>query len=495
MSRDRSAWSAVATLIRFECRWQSRDFFAWLAAAVLFWLALGFASTGVVALVGDLGRTPRNAPWAIAHAMAGVTAFGQVITAITAATTVLRDVVARTQALVLTTGVAWRHYLGGRFLGTLTVLLVIYLSLPVGLLLGDAIAAWRGDPQRVAFSAASYVAPLLGLVLPNVIVVAAIFFCIGALAGGFGSVLTTGLALVACWQFGMGLVARGAAWGALVDPFGSAALLGATATWTAAERVSAHVPLGGWLLVNRALWLSLALIALSATLRWWRPALPLTAQRGTSRSRTRADTPATAMRPLRGASAAAVWCAEWRFGWHWVTREPGFAILLLLAVLNATAQAWPVSADPSALLRALEFHGRLFAILIATIYAGELLWRDHDVGAALVLSALPAAPRVRLDGRAVGVLCGLLLLPVALWLLAVLLPLWRGAAPVPRCAAQWLLGVATAQFIVLFVLSVIVHRVLRHKTVAHLLLISAWIVAIALGADALARPWTQWGHC
>jgi hypothetical protein len=190
-----------------------------------------------------------------------------------------------------------------------------------------------------------------------------------------------------------------------------------------------------------------------------------------------------------------VWCAEWRFGWHWVTREPGFGVLVFLALLNALVHAWPVATDPTALVRALEFHARLFAILIATIYAGELIWRDVDVRAAPLLAALAARPRLRLDGRAVGVLSGLMALPLALWGLALLLPLLRGAAPAPRCAAHWLLGIAAAQFIVLFVGSVLVHRMLQHKTIAHLVLITAWVAAIALGVSAAARPWALWGQC
>jgi hypothetical protein len=63
------------------------------------------------------------------------------------------------------------------------------------------------------------------------------------------------------------------------------------------------------------------------------------------------------------------------------------------------------------------------------------------------------------------------------------------------CTLPWLTGVGTVAFTLLFAVSLAVHRVVQHKTAAHLLIITAWVVAIALGADALAQPWSRWGSC
>jgi ABC-2 type transport system permease protein len=489
-------WRPIALLAAFELRIQSRDFLAWLAALVFFLLTFGYASGGVIVLVSELGDAPRNAPWAIAQAMAGVTAFGQVITAMTAATTVLRDVGTRTQDLLLATPLPWRAYLGGRFVGTLLVLLVIYAAIPLGLLAGDLVAAWDGAPAAPTLRLSALVEPALWLVLPNVLVVAALFFSAGALAGGFTVILFVGLGLIGCWQTGLALVAAGNPFGALVDPFGNAALSLASAGWSAEEFATRAVDLTPLLVANRALWLLIGGALLAATMYWWRPrvskgghvvGLPAAA-------RARA-TLLSALAPLRGAPWWSLARAEFAFGWRWVLKERGFAALLILALLNAVVNGWRVADNPTELVRALEFHARLFGILIATIYAGELVWRDRDVRAEEMLRALPASPGLRLVARASGVSSALLALPAALWLSAVVLPLLRGVAPDPICAARWLLGVSAPTFLVLLAVSLAVHRAVSHKTGAHLLLISAWVVAIALGVDGLAQPWGAWGSC
>lgn len=489
-------WRPIALLAAFELRVQSRDFLAWLAPLVFFLLTFGYASGGVIVLVSNLGDVPRTAPWALAQAMAGVTAFGQVITAMTAATTVLRDVGARTQDLLLATPLSWRAYLGGRFVGTLLVLLAIYAAIPLGLLAGEVVATWSAGPAAAPLQLSAIAQPALWLVLPNVIVVAALFFSAGALAGGFTVILFVGLGLIGCWQTGLALADAGHVLGALVDPFGNAALSLASAGWSAAELGERTVELTPLLAANRAVWLALGGGLLAATIRWWRPrvthgghvvALPPTAH---PQSAT-VDVP----RPLRGAPWWGLVQAELTFGWRWVIRERGYTALIVLAVLNAIANGWRVADDPTALVRALEFHARLFGILIATIYAGELVWRDRDVRAEEMLRALPASPMLRLIARASGVGLALLALPLALWGVAVVLPVLTGSAPHPLCAARWLLGVSAPAFLLLLAISLAVHRAVNHKTGAHLLLISAWVLAVAVGVDALAQPWASWGSC
>ncbi|MCU0635834.1 MAG: hypothetical protein MUE41_13245 [Gemmatimonadaceae bacterium] len=495
--------STFAPLVAFELRLQAREFLTWLAALVFLLLTFGHAANGVVELVGDRGTIPRHAPWAIAQAMAGVTAFGQVITAMIAATTVLRDAGTRTQGLLLTTPLAWPTYLLGRFAGTLAVLLVVYAMIPVGLALGftqGAPAAWR---------AVDVLMPLALLVVPTVCCVAAVFFAAGARSGGFAVILFVGIAFVGLWQTGMALDTRGVALGRWLDPFGNAMIAHLTREWSPAMRATAPLPWGGDLLGHRALWLAAGASVLAWTIRTWRPALPSpTAVHGDARGATTehadrtvkfAMLPAVPATPPRAAARApSAWhqaAAEWRFGWRWVVRERGFTALVVLAMLNAVANGWSVADDPSALLRALEFHTRVFAILIATIYAGELVWRDRDVRADGLLGALPARTDVRLAGRTAGVLTGLAGLPVALYGVAVLLPLLRGASPAPACGARWLLGVSAPLFAALLLGALAVHLIVRSKTVAHLLVIAAWVGAIALGARGLAASWVGYGRC
>lgn len=465
-----SGLATIATIVGLELRLHTRDFMAWLGALVFFFLALAHASGGPITLVsGELAALPRTSVPVLAQAMAGLTAFGQVITAMTAATVGLRDVSLRSEGLVLTTGIGWRDYLLGRFAATLAVLLLISAAIPLGFALGGA-------------APTDLITPMAWLVLPNVVLVAAAFFAAAALSGGFSVILLVGLGFIGLWQTGLSLVARGLVVGTLIDPFGNAALTA-----------------GHSLAVNRLVWAVISGTLLGITLWRWRPrggvsvAHSIPAQRSAD-SASRVGS-ARALTQLRGAGTVDQFKVEYAFGLHWVLKERGFGLLLLLALLNAIANGWSVATDASSLVRTLEFHARLFAILIATIYAGELVWRDRDVRADALLHALPSSPNLRLASRAAGVLTALLALPLTITTAALGLPLMQGGAPNVSCATTWLGGVGSLLFVGLFVVSLAVHRMVQNKTGAHLLLIAGWVGAIAAGVDAFAKPWQLWGWC
>ncbi len=103
----------------------------------------------------------------------------------------------------------------------------------------------RGSLQP--FEASSYIRPFALLVLPNVLVVSALFFSAGALRRGFMAILLLGVGLVALWGTGVSLARDGSVWGTLVDPFGNAALEWTTREWTTAERTTRAIDAGQWL--------------------------------------------------------------------------------------------------------------------------------------------------------------------------------------------------------------------------------------------------------
>ena len=133
----------LRTVAAFELRYHGREFLTGVYVAVFFLLTFGFTASDAVELVGGRGALPKNAPWVVAQAMAGVTAFGQVITAMIAATAVLRDRAARTEALLLATPLTRTEYLAGRFAGAVLVMLLVYLAIPLGALGGAVVGPAR----------------------------------------------------------------------------------------------------------------------------------------------------------------------------------------------------------------------------------------------------------------------------------------------------------------------------------------------------------------
>lgn len=493
-------WREVAA---FEVRLQRREFLTGVYLAVFFFLTFGYASSGVVELVTERGAVPKNAPWALAHAMAGVTAFGQVITTMITAAAVMRDVTTRQQELLFTTRLTRRDYLIGRWLGALCVMLIVYAAMPLGLVAGT-LMPWVDATTLLPFTLGAFLRPLALLVVPNVGVVSALFFTAGALRRSFMTILLLGVGLVALWGTGVTLARNGVLLGVILDPFGNAALEHTTRNWSEAYRSARAISMDWPLLANRVVWIAIGGMALAWLARAFRFEVTVAADGGGLRGApvqalvgggdfVQLPAPPVSPRTTR-------WRNVLLEGWwifRWTLRERGFLTLALLGSLNALVNASGVGGtDPSAgdVLGAVHEHSRLFLILVATIYAGELVWRERDVRVDALRDVVPASTGSLVAGKLLGLLAAQLVLVAPLALVALAAGYARGAEGMTLALIiGWVGGITFPSLVQLTLLSLLVHAVVQHKVAGHILLIVGWVAAVAVERSLGVPPLLRFG--
>lgn len=490
-------WREIAW---FEVRLQRREFLSAFYVAVFFFLTFGYTSSGAIELVSERGVVPKNSPWALAHAMAGVTAFGQVITTMITATAVMRDVATRQQELLFATRLTRRDYLLGRWLGALAVMLVVYAAVPVGLVAGT-LMPWVDTTTLLPFSTNAYLRPLALLVLPNLVVVSALFFTAGAMRRSFMTILLLGVGLVALWSTGVAFARDGHVFGVLIDPFGNAALEHATRSWSEGERRTHAIPMGGWLIANRALWLAIGGAALAALARAFRFEVLTVLDRGRRMDHPPRVAAVPSAPPPPSPRAPSTWhslVTEGRWIFRWTLRERGFVTLMSLGALNALANAWRAGGvDPTAgdVLGAVQDHARLFLILVATIYAGELVWRERDVRVDALSDVVPVGTGTLVAGKLLGLLAAQLALVAPLAVVALAVGVARGAVGLtPVLALRWIGGFVFPFVAQLTLLSLLVHAVVQHKVAGHVLLITGWVAAVAMERSLALPPLLRYAN-
>jgi ABC-2 type transport system permease protein len=493
-------WSARVWRARFravtafEIRAQAREPLTTLYALVFGLLSLGYATSSAVELVSDRGSIPRTAPWALLLAFGGLTAFGQVITTMIATTAMLRDEAQRTRGLVATSGLGARTWFTARVSAALLVMLAVYSAMPLGIVVGtimsggDAGAALAGSAQAFAV-----------ITIPTVITVTVCLATAALLTQRVLGVLAAALALVGLWQLSLALVGAGdtsAAIGALLDPFGNAPVLAVTAGWSEWQRTALRVPFGGLLAANRALWFACSVGLMVFVLRRHAPqAFAPTAPRS-------GGTRAVDAHKALARSTTAMMSVR-RFTASWMQYDGGWRIVTMLAVLNAVgnAMARPLDAAgqvpfAAALLLVTE-HARLFLILLATVYAGELVWRERDVRVQQLVDALPVSRTALVLGRVQGLLLAQRSIVAPLSLAALVVATTRTdiaglASPQAWSTwAAWSLFVLWIPFLQLTVLSLTVHVLLDRKVAAHLLLITGWVMAVILDGQGASAWWLR----
>lgn len=491
-------WARARAVAWFEIRAQAREPLTTLYALVFGLLSIGYAASDAVELVSDRGTVPRTAPWALLLAFGGLTAFGQVITTMIATTAMLRDEAQRTRGLVATSGLGPRTWFLARLAAALAVMVAVYAAMPLGIVAGTLLAqgpvtaALLGSLQAFAV-----------ITVPTMCTVTVLLASAALRTQRVLGVLAAALGLVGLWQLALAFVRQGGAGralvGALLDPFGNAPVIAATAAWSPTERAILAVPLDGVVAANRGLWCLVTV----AVLAW-----------ATRRARTTAFAPG----PLREsggreapssrtvARATSATASMRRFTAWWMQYDGGWRIVSALAVLNAAGNAIARALPPegaSPFVAALELvseHARIFLILLATVYAGELVWRERDVRVQQIVDALPVSQGALVLGRVQGLLLAQRGIVLPLAFAALIIGVARAGLPWSGSAVQlwqataawlaWSLFVLWLPFAQLTVLSLAVHVLLDHKVAAHLLLITGWVVAVVLdGQGGIAWWW------
>ena len=374
-------------------------FTLFLVIGVLFFLAAAGTFQNVTGSFGT-GKVMANSPYTLASLISSVSYFALLVTAALAGQSIHQDFGHGTYPLLFTTPLSKGSYLGGRFLGALAVLVLIQLSTGLGCFVGSLmpfVDQKLMGPKRVM----SYLGPYLLLVLPNLLILAPVFFAMGALTRKMRSVYVTSVLLLIGYLLAGTLSSKleNRPLAALLDPFGSYAFERLTEYWTPAEKNSRMLPLEGVLLYNRLIWLAVGAAALVLTFVRFRTVEPLQRERSKLRGEDEAAAPPVTELPpvsIRPAPLGLLPRLTW-LAFRETVKHILFAVVVLAGVLFVIVVAqmsemifgtatYPVTRSM------IELAGGsfgLFQMILLVIFAGELVWREREARIDQIVDALP----------------------------------------------------------------------------------------------------------
>jgi ABC-2 type transport system permease protein len=492
---------ALWSIARYEVRSELRRISTWVYFGLLFALAFVFmAGMAGTWTEFDLGSRVQlaNSPRPVANLMVFLSVFAVPITSALAGRAVHRDFETRIHPLFFTTPVSRTAYLGGRYLGSVAVNLLVFLGIPLGALLAAAMPFT--DPDRIGpFRLDAYATPFAVIIIPNVLMTAALFLVLAALTRRVLANQVGGMVLLLGW-----VVARLFAsaidedWVThLSDPFGTAPMRWAMRYWTVAEQNALSVPLGGPLLANRALWLAVGFAILGYGIGRFRFA-QFAREDGGRPDGAGEEAPSLAARltlprPRRsfGARArVAQLAAMTRDGtrrilrgvWFWILAGVCVAFVLIFSTDLGSiygTETYPVT------YQVLEMLGGmfgLFLIIIITIYAGELVWEERESGAAQIHDALPVPTWIPFASKTLALVAMCAVLLGVAMVTGMLVQAAHGYFKFqPWLYVRELFGMALPNLALLVVLAMTLQSLVNHKYVGHLLAILFYVGA----------PWLQ----
>jgi len=342
--------------------------------------------------------------------------FGSIVIAAIFGTSILRDFQRDTYQLIFTKPITKFSYLGGRWAGSFVTALFCFSGLVFGEATGT-FAPWA-DHARIAHGHPGwYFHAFLAVTVVQIFFLGSVFFTVAALTRKLVIVYLQGVVFfVAYLIFQAVFAATGSLehfWSAIFDPVGLRLLNAVTRYWTPVEQNTLQLPWSGVFLYNRLIWSGVGILSLVSVYVLFPISVEaLTAvSQGRRAARERQNDAATSRAP-RSLVAEPLPRVHQYFGP--ATTWAQFASLTRLRVKNIFAEFlfWAISVVllvfclvnghfatvfndqrlyPATflMLSALRGNAFIFLIIVATIYAGELVWRERDTNFSGIQDALP----------------------------------------------------------------------------------------------------------
>jgi len=494
----------------FELRRRLRLISTWIyfavfgALAVLWTLASGGAFENVKVSVAS-EKVWVNAPFALMLTIGFLSAMALPVISAVMGRAVQQDFEANTHHAFFTSPITRWQYLWGRFLGALAVLLLVVSGIGLGAAAALAFPAMDGDRVGAA-GAIAYVWPYVIIALPNLVLAGAIFFALGALTRRMLPVYLVSAVMLVGYILATQLASDTQnRWiAAMLDPFGINAVYYLTEYWPVAERNTRLVPLAGYVLYNRALWLGVGLAVLAFAFRRFRFAHAAHARAGKigrdieAAVGAAAETAPAAPRDTRWKQARP---AEYRWlsalaALTWLqlvetVKNVYFGVIALTGLLFVFASSTELDSiygtdTYPATYKMIELVGgqfSIFVLILITFYSGEMIWRERDHRIDQMTDALPVPTWVPMLSK----LFALMLIPALLQVLVMLagmsLQIAVGYTRLePGLYLHQLFGIQLLNYWGLCALALAVHVLVNQKYLGHFVMVVYFIAATFSGA-------------
>lgn len=436
-----------------------------------------------------------NAPVRLAGGAAIAGMAGILISAALFGDAAMRDFAAEMDPLLFTSRLSKTEYLTGRFLAALTINAMVLVAIPLTQAIVSQLPILR--PEQVGpFRLAAYLQPFVLFLLPNVFFFGAILFTIAALGRQTIPVYLGAIVIFVSYLVAVNNLSGPDArlWSTLGDPMGISVLQKLIRYWAPAESNTRLMGFPTMLVLNRAIWLAVPAMILTMLYRRFRFAHLAGGGR-------RKDRQAIVAPEQRATVPVVVPRVEGRFGTRMRVRQTlavarrsldeiamsrtGLAALILamglslLWGLNVGDTVFDTSTWPVTYLVAGEVmsrrNGPIIVLLIAA-FAGELVWKDRDVGIAEITDASPVPESTLLLGRFLALMVMLVAMHVAFMVAGILIQVIQGYHHFELgLYLKILFGLNLVHWALIATLAIIVHVIVNQKYLGHVIVILAFV--------------------
>jgi len=487
-------------VIKFELKYRLQRPATYIYFVILLLLSFFMVVSPAVQAGGSGGKVMENAPIVITNLMVALSWIGLLIASAIMGVPILRDFEHSTASMIFTTPLKKWQYLGGRYIGSFIILIIVTSGIVWGLMIGHiGNWPWQDNADKMLpFTAYHYFHAFFVFLLPNLFIFGSIFFAGGALGKRMTVVYAQAIIMfmgyLVAEQFLQELDNRDLA--ALLDPFGIAANIVTTQYWTVAEQNTQLVSFSGLIATNRLIWMGVGILFLVLTyLKFSYNVVSSSAKKSKKKLSEIVENIKDLVVPNAvqhfGFKASLKQIQELSlFYFKWVAKQLPFIFIALAGMLFILIIAFAAGtgsydietyATTSRVLNLIGIFNVFFVILIV-FYSGELIWKERDTKINLIYDSLPFPNYVNLIGKYLGFLLVHIALLLALMSMGILIQIIKGYAVIEWGLYLKSLFTDTLMLIALYsFLGFFIQTVVNQKFLGFALMIIFYVSFFVLG--------------
>ena len=356
-----------------------------------------------------------NGPFATSILYFSLCFFGMLVIAAIFGISILRDFQRDTYQIIFTKPITKFAYLGGRWAGSFVITVLCFSGVFFGEALGT-LAPWADHTRIAPGHLGWYLHAFLAITVVQIFFLGSLFFAIAALTRKLFVVYLQGVVVFLVYLVVNAVFATTRSlehfWTAIFDPVGMRLFDSVTRYWTVVEKNTLQLPGSGVFLYNRLIWSGVGLLSLVAVYLLFPFSVEaLTARSHGPRAARDPDDSADA-EPTHSLVAKRLPVVHQIFSpatsrsqfltltrlrvTHILHEFPFWGIvgaMLVFVLANGhfagrmrEANVYPVT---FLMVQVVQGGSMLFFLIIATLYAGELVWGERDIQFSGIHDALP----------------------------------------------------------------------------------------------------------
>ncbi|AHM62672.1 putative membrane protein [Flammeovirgaceae bacterium 311] len=498
-------------IFRFEIYYQLRRPSTWF-----YFLAI----LGLICLVLDEfidyaartgGEMLLNSPVAVAEITGYASKFSLLLIAALAGDGAMRDIQAGMHPLLYTTSLSKISCLGGRFLGTFSIAAALMLmAVPASL----AIASFTADTAYFgAFKPLAYINSGLFLTLPNVFIATALIYSIVFFSRRAMAAYLGGIIIFVLSTFSLEIFAGNWTMGKLIDPSGITVINALSTSLPPLQLNSELVELKGFLLANRALWISITLII--GVMAYFRFQLSFDTQaiKGKQAVSLNTDAPVSERpAPVKVFNAMGSFSTKIRIfqttalAWHYF-REillsptglaiPAIAIYAFIIIPNLVQGPLSVPGLPTTHRITMIMNNAALEIMVVmfiTLITGQVLWGERDARLHEISDAVPIPTTLVIISKFIGLALVLITLQAAIMAAGISIQMVNAYFQLEiGLYLQVLFGFQLVDYLLLVAVAMVVHVVVNQKYVGHMLVLLFYLYTMMLSKIGIEHKLLAFG--